>query len=130
MMTDPIADMLTRIRNANMIRSTSVSMPSSKMKAKIAEILENEGYIDGFELKGESLKQELEIRLRYVGSERALTGLKRISKPGLRTYAGKGEIPRVIGGMGISILSTSHGVMTGRQAAKIGVGGEIICQVW
>jgi small subunit ribosomal protein S8 len=105
-------------------------MPASKIKVKIAEILAGEGYIDGFEIKGELPKQELVIKLRYLGPDRVLTGLKRISKPGLRTYTGKDGIPRVLGGMGISILSTSHGIMTGRQAAKIGVGGEIICQVW
>lgn len=130
MMTDPIADMLTRLRNANMIRSSSVVMPASKMKIKIAEILKEEGYIDGFEVGSEAVRRELKIKLRYVGSERAITGLKRVSTPGLRSYANKDEVPRVLGGMGIAILSTSHGIITGKQAVKIGVGGEVICQVW
>lgn len=131
MMTDPIADMLTRIRNGLQARHAAVEMPASKLKSAIAEVLRDEGYIKGYSQAGDGPKKTLKVELRYVGkSEPVLTGLKRISKPGLRVYVGADEMPRVFGGLGTAIISTSRGVMSGAQARKMRVGGEIICHVW
>ena len=131
MLTDPVADMLTRIRNANKALHDTTSMPSSKLKVEIARLLKEEGYITDYSVeKGESFDL-LVIRLKYGRSrERVLTDLKRVSKPGRRIYARKDRLPRVLGGMGISILSTSRGLMTSRTAAEQGVGGEVVCFVW
>ena len=130
MLTDPVADMLTRIRNANKALHDRVEMPASKLKAEIARILEEEGYIRGWHLEeGESYKL-LVVELKYGrGRERVLNGVKRISKPGRRIYAGKDRLPRVLGGMGTAILSTSRGVITSRTAEREGIGGEVICFV-
>jgi small subunit ribosomal protein S8 len=133
MMTDPVADMLTRIRNANKALHDRVELPSSKLKEEIVRILEEEGYIRGYHVveAGELPYKVLVVELKYGRSrERVLTGLKRISKPGRRIYAGKDRLPRVLGGMGTAILSTSRGVITSRTAAQEGVGGEVICFVW
>jgi small subunit ribosomal protein S8 len=130
--TDPIADMLTRIRNAIMARHDSVLIPASKTKISIADILKQEGFITDYEVvKGNTPQRVIKIQLKYMGKkEPVLTGLKRVSKPGLRVYVGKGEIPRIYEGMGITILSTPLGVMTGRQAWRKGVGGEVLCYIW
>ena len=130
-MTDPIADMLTRIRNAVQARHPVVEMPSSTMKVAIAEVLRDEGYIKGFSVQGDPPKKKLRLELSYTGKqEPVVTGLRRVSKPGLRVYTGAGEIPRVYGGLGVAILSTSRGVMSGSQARKMRVGGEVLCHVW
>jgi small subunit ribosomal protein S8 len=130
-MTDPIADMLTRIRNGVRARLPKIDVPSSKLKVEIARILKDEGYIANFRTVEDGKQGSIRIFLRYgPGWERVITDLQRVSKPGCRIYCGKGEIPRVYGGLGINILSTSRGVMTGRQAARSGVGGEILCNVW
>ncbi|HET9338331.1 MAG TPA: 30S ribosomal protein S8 [Casimicrobiaceae bacterium] len=128
-MTDPIADMLTRIRNAQMIERATVEMPSSKVKVAIAKVLKDEGYIDGFKLGGESAKPVLEIALRYHAGRPVIEKIERVSSPGLRIYRGKDEIPRVMNGLGIAIVSTSQGVMTDRKARATGVGGEVLCIV-
>ena len=126
-MTDPIADMLTRIRNANQMRSQEVSMPTSKMKVEIAKILDAEGFIEGYTVKDNILT----LTLKYASNkERVITGLKRISKPGLRVYAGADEIPSVLNGLGIAIISTPKGVMTDKLARKNNVGGEVIAYIW
>ena len=126
-MTDPIADMLTRIRNANQMRSKEVSMPTSKMKVEIAKILDAEGFIEGYTVKDSTLT----LTLKYANNkERVITGLKRISKPGLRVYAGADEIPTVLNGLGIAIISTPKGVMTDKLARKNNVGGEVIAYIW
>jgi len=131
MNADPIADMLTRIRNANALRYDEVSMPSSKMKEGIAEILKNQGFVNDFRVEGEGVKKLLTITLKYSATgERAITGLKRISKPGLRVYAEANKIPSVLKGLGIAIVSTPNGLLTDRQARKGHVGGEIIAYVW
>jgi small subunit ribosomal protein S8 len=130
MMTDPIADMLTRIRNANNRRFTSVLMPSSKMKVKIAEVMKNEGYIEGFEVEGEDHSKILKIDLKYKKGQKVIQGLERVSKPGLRNYSGFRAIPRVLGGLGTAIVSTSKGVIAGKKARQLGVGGEVLCYVW
>ena len=130
MVNDPIADMLTRIRNALLARHDNVTIPSSKMKLAIAKILKEEGFITDYSIvKGEPQKM-IKIVLKYVGSQPVVAGLERVSKPGLRIYAGHGEIPRVFGGLGITILSTPKGVLTGRDAWKNNLGGEILCYVW
>ncbi len=130
-MTDPIADMLTRIRNGIQARHPSVEMPSSTVKVAIAEVLRDEGYIKGFAVNGDPPKKKLKIDLKYVGkNEPIVTGIKRVSKPGLRVYAGSTEIPRVFGGLGVAILSTSRGVMSGGRARRERVGGEVICHIW
>jgi small subunit ribosomal protein S8 len=131
MLTDPIADMLTRIRNANKALHETARMPTSRMKQEIARLLKEEGYIRDFRVeKGESF-DELVIELKYGRSrERIITDLKRISKPGRRVYARKDRLPRVLGGMGVAILSTSQGLLTARTAEKEGVGGEVICFIW
>jgi small subunit ribosomal protein S8 len=134
--TDPIADMLTRIRNAGMASHTMVAMPNSKMKTAIAKILKDEGFIAGFEVVDGTQpdRKVLRIRLKYVGERRerhpVITDLERVSRPGRRVYAGKQDIPWVLSGMGIAILSTPKGVMTGQRARQLGVGGEILCKVW
>ena len=130
-MTDPIADMLTRIRNANQNRAANVSMPSSKMKETIASILKEEGYITNYTVEKNDVQNVLTLTLKYgKNKERVITGLKRISKPGLRVYASSEEIPYVLNGLGIAIISTSKGVMTDRQARKNNVGGEVIAYIW
>jgi small subunit ribosomal protein S8 len=129
--TDPIADLLTRIRNANRALKPDVQAPYSRLKAEVCGVLKREGYIaDFYAEKKEDGKQVLRVQLKFTGKERSIVGIKRISKPGLRTYVGSQDIPRVLGGMGISILTTSHGVMTGRDAKKAKVGGEVLAYVW
>jgi small subunit ribosomal protein S8 len=134
--TDPISDMLTRIRNALLAGHTSVAMPSSKIKASIAQILKEEGFVGDYEVvEGEKPGQKvLRVRLKYVGERRnrrsVITGIERISRPGRRVYTGKREIPWVLSGLGIAILSTPKGVMTGQRARQIGVCGEVLCKVW
>jgi small subunit ribosomal protein S8 len=130
--SDPIADMLTRVRNAITVRHESVSMPASNIKESLARILKEEGFIEDYEVEKRGTPQSaLRIYLHYRGrDEPAIAGLRRVSKPGLRVYVGKGEIPRPYGGLGIAIISTSEGVMTGRQAWRQGVGGELLCYVW
>jgi small subunit ribosomal protein S8 len=130
-MTDPVADFLTRLRNANSAYHEQISLPSSKLKLTIAEILKSEGYIASFEVKDAEVGKTLTVDLKYgPNRERSIAGIKRVSKPGLRVYAKSTEIPRVLGGLGIAILSTSSGLLTDRQAAKKGVGGEVIAYVW
>ena len=130
-MTDPIADMLTRIRNGVRARLLKVDVPASRLKGDIARILKNEGYIANFKVIEDPRQGNIRVFLKYgPGWEKVITDLQRVSRPGCRIYCGKTEIPRVYGGLGINILSTSHGVMTGRQAAHTGVGGEILCNVW
>jgi small subunit ribosomal protein S8 len=128
-MTDPIADMLTRIRNAQMTEKATVVMPSSKVKIAIAKVLKDEGYIDGFIVVGEELKPMLEIALRYHAGRAVIEKIERISTPGLRVYKSKDDIPKVMNGLGIAIVSTSRGVMTDRKARATGVGGEVLCIV-
>lgn len=131
MLTDPIADMLTRIRNANMALHDVVRMPTSKLKVGVAEVLVDEGYISGYDVEGEGARSELVVRLKYDAQRRrVLTGIKRISKPGRRVYADHESVPKVLGGMGVSVLSTSQGLMTGQEARRRGIGGEILCSVW
>ena len=131
-MSDPIADMLTRIRNANTAKHDTVDVPSSKMKEAIANILVDEGYVAGFEILEDGVKKTMRITLKYGvdKNEKVISGIKRISKPGLRVYAGKDELPRVLGGMGTAIVSTNKGIITDKQARKLGVGGEVIAYVW
>ncbi len=128
--TDPIADMLTRIRNAIMVRHDSVVVPASKMKLGIAKILKDEGFISDFEIVKGKPHREIKVQLRYIDNKPAISGLKRMSKPGLRLYVQKKEIPRVYGGLGIAILSTSQGLKTGQQAWRQGSGGELLCYIW
>jgi small subunit ribosomal protein S8 len=128
-MTDPIADMLTRIRNGQKARKVSVSMPASKEKESIAAVLKDEGYITSFETTGEGAVKTLNVELKYFEGTPVIETVKRISKPGLRVYRGKEELPKVLGGLGIAIVSTSAGVMSDRQAREQGVGGEVICVV-
>jgi small subunit ribosomal protein S8 len=130
-MTDPIADMLTRIRNANSVKHDSVDIPSSKLKVELARILKDEGFIREYKVIDDGKQGILRVYLKYTAQKgQAIQGLKRISKPGLRVYANKDEVPRVLGGLGIAILSTSKGVITDKDARKQGVGGEVICYVW
>ncbi|GEA14383.1 MAG: small subunit ribosomal protein [Moorella sp. (in: firmicutes)] len=130
-MTDPIADFLTRIRNANMVYQEKVEVPASKMKRAIAEIMKNEGYIKNYEYIEDDKQGTLRIYLKYgPNKEKVITGIKRISRPGLRIYARKGEIPKVLGGLGVAIISTSKGILTDKQARREGVGGEVICYIW
>ncbi|MCI9354144.1 MAG: 30S ribosomal protein S8 [Firmicutes bacterium] len=131
-MSDPIADMLTRIRNGNTAKHDTVDVPSSKMKKAIADILTTEGYIKGYEVIEDGVKATIRITLKYGKdkNEKVITGLKRISKPGLRVFAGKEELPRVLGGLGTAIISTSKGLMTDKQARNAGVGGEVIAFIW
>jgi small subunit ribosomal protein S8 len=128
-MTDPIADMLTRIRNAQMREETVVAMPSSKVKLSIAKVLKDEGYIDGFKVVDDGAKPVLEIGLKYYAGRPVIEKIERVSRPGLRIYKGKDDIPRVMNGLGIAIVSTSQGVMTDRKARASGVGGEVLCIV-
>jgi small subunit ribosomal protein S8 len=130
--TDNIADMLTRIRNANMVKHEIVEIPKTKMSQAIAEILKREGYIQNFETYSENLNQYLLLSLKYDGHsrERVITKIQRVSKPGLRVYTNSKTIPVVLGGLGISILSTSKGVMTGKNAMSLGIGGEVLCYIW
>jgi small subunit ribosomal protein S8 len=130
-MTDPIADMLTRIRNANMVRHASCDIPASNMKKNVAEILKTEGFIKGYDIIEDGKQGMIRVQMKYTkDEERVISGLKRISKPGLRVYAKRNEIPKVLGGLGIAILSTSKGVITDKEARKAGVGGEVICYIW
>lgn len=130
-MTDPVADMLTRIRNANIAYSEEIAMPSSKMKAAIADILKREGYIRDYLVEDTKPQATLKLALKYSRErERSLSGIRRVSKPGLRVYAKKQDIPRVLGGLGVAIISTSSGLMTDREARKRGVGGEVVAYVW
>lgn len=131
-MSDPIADMLTRIRNANMRKHDTVDVPASKMKNAIAEILYNEGYIEKYELVDNGNFKDIRITLKYSQdkSVKIITGLKKISKPGLRVYAGKDDMPKVLGGLGIAIVSTNEGIMTDKEARRKGIGGEVLCFVW
>jgi small subunit ribosomal protein S8 len=131
MMTDPIADMLTRIRNANTAYAEQLDMPSSKLKAAIADILKREGYIRDYLVEPTKPQATLKMAMKYSRErERSLSGLRRVSKPGLRVYAKRDEVPRVLGGLGIAIISTSQGLMTDREARKQGVGGEVLAYVW
>ena len=131
-MSDPIADMLTRIRNANTAKHDTVDVPSSKMKLAIADILVKEGYIASYEIVDDGAFKNIHMTLKYGAdkNEKIITGIKRISKPGLRVYSGKDEIPRVLGGLGIAILSTNQGVITDKEARKLQVGGEVLAFVW
>ena len=129
--TDPVADMLTRVRNANNAKHETVDVPASNMKKSIAQILLDEGYIKSFTVEDDGLQGMIHITLKYLGKqEKALSGLRRVSKPGLRVYAGADELPRVLKGLGIAIISTSKGVMTDKQARKLHVGGEVLAFVW
>lgn len=131
-MSDPIADMLTRIRNANTAKHDKVDIPSSKMKKGISEILLNEGYIKGFELMEDGVKETIRITLKYGKdkNEKVISGIKRISKPGLRVYADVENLPKVLGGLGVAVISTNKGVITDKEARKLGVGGEVIAFIW
>jgi len=132
-MTDPIADMLTRIRNANVAMHDQVRMPSSKLKESLAAILQREGYIDGYNVRDSVGRpgRTLEIKMKYTTDRsRTISGLRRVSKPGLRVYTAADKLPRVLGGLGVAVLSTSHGLMTDREARKRRVGGEVLCYVW
>jgi len=128
-MTDPIADMLTRIRNAQAVRKTTVNIPSSKLKTAIAQVLKDEGYIDGFAVRENDGKPELELSLKYYAGQPVIEKIERVSRPGLRIYRGRDDIPRVMNGLGIAIVSTSRGVMTDRKARASGIGGEVLCVV-
>ena len=131
MMTDPVADMLTRIRNANVAFKDEVVMPASRVKEEIARLLAREGYVTGYRVEGDEPKRRIVIEMKYGPErERTITGVKRVSRPGRRVYADRGRLPRVLGGLGIAILSTSQGLMTDKQAARRGIGGEVLCHVW
>ena len=130
MTSDPIADMLTRVRNAMAARHPKVDVPASKLKTEIARILKEEGYISNYKTQEEDGKQILRVYLKYGGTDPAIRDLARISRPGCRVYVGRAEIKRVQGGLGLSIMTTPKGVMTGRQARREGVGGEVLCEVW
>ncbi len=128
-MSDPIADMLTRIRNAQSVEKASVTMPSSKLKVAIAQVLKDEGYIDGFAVKGDTAKPQLEIALKYYAGRPVIERIERVSRPGLRVYKGRHDIPHVMNGLGVAIVTTPRGVMTDRKARAAGVGGEVLCYV-
>jgi len=128
-MTDPIADMLTRIRNAQSVEKAVVAMPSSKIKVAIAQVLKDEGYIDGFAVKADGAKTELEIALKYYAGRPVIERIERVSRPGLRVYRGREAIPAVMNGLGVAIVTTPKGVMTDRKARQTGVGGEVLCYV-
>jgi small subunit ribosomal protein S8 len=128
-MSDPIADMLTRIRNAQLVEKTSVVMPSSKLKAAIAQVLQDEGYIDGYTVKGDAGKSELVISLKYYAGRPVIERIERVSRPGLRVYKGRHDIPQVMNGLGVAIVTTPKGVMTDRKARAAGIGGEVLCYV-
>ena len=130
-MTDPIADMLTRIRNANTVGHETVEIPASKMKKAIAEILKEEGYITDFEVIDDNKQGIIKVTMKYgANKERVISGIKKISKPGLKVYAKANDVPKVLGGLGIAIVSTSKGIVSDKEARKLGVGGEVICYVW
>ncbi len=130
-MTDPIADMLTRIRNANTVGHDTVDIPASRMKKSIAGILTEEGYIKGFDVIDDNKQGTIRVQMKYgPDKERVITGIKKISKPGLKVYAKANEVPKVLGGLGIAIISTSNGVISDKEARKLGVGGEVVCYVW
>lgn len=129
MMTDPIADMLTRIRNAQSVEKASVTMPSSKLKVAIAQVLKDEGYVENFVVIGESAKPELQITLKYYAGRPVIERIERVSKPGLRVYKGRHDIPQVMNGLGVAIVTTPKGVMTDRKARAAGIGGEVLCYV-
>ena len=129
MMTDPIADMLTRIRNANAVRQKSTTMPASKAKVGIAQVLKDEGYIEDFQVAGEAGKAMLEVRLKYYAGRPVIERIERVSRPGLRVYRGRDAIPQVMNGLGVVIVTTPQGVMTDRKARQSGVGGEVLCYV-
>ncbi len=129
-LTDPIADMLTRIRNANIAKHTTVNIPFSKIKESMANILKNEGYIDSFEIKEEGAKKNIVVSLRYMDGDAVIKGLRRISKPGRRVYTSVEKLPKVLGGLGIAIVSTPKGVITDKECRKHSVGGEVLCYVW
>ncbi|MCH7343013.1 30S ribosomal protein S8 [Roseateles sp. BYS180W] len=128
-MSDPIADMLTRIRNAQSVEKASVVMPSSKLKVAIAKVLKDEGYIDGFVVRGDAARPELEIALKYYAGRPVIERIERVSRPGLRIYKGRHDIPQVMNGLGVAIVTTPKGVMTDRKARQAGVGGEVLCYV-
>ena len=128
-MSDPIADMLTRIRNAQTVEKASVSMPSSKLKVAIAQVLKDEGYIDGYAVRGEEAKPQLEISLKYYAGRPVIERLERVSRPGLRIYKGRNDIPQGMNGLGVAIVTTPKGVMTDRKARQAGIGGEVLCYV-
>ena len=128
-MSDPIADLLTRIRNAQTVEKASVSMPSSKLKVAIAQVLKDEGYIDGYAVRGEEAKPQLEISLKYYAGRPVIERLERVSRPGLRIYKGRNDIPQVMNGLGVAIVTTPKGVMTDRKARQAGIGGEVLCYV-
>jgi len=128
-MTDPISDMLTRIRNAQMVRRSVVTMPSSKLKISIAKVLKDEGYVEDFAVRPNAGKPELDINLKYYAGEPVIEKIERVSRPGLRIYKGRDDIPKVMNGLGVAIVSTSRGVMTDRMARAAGVGGEVLCIV-
>ena len=131
MLTDPIADMLTRIRNANLALHDAVEMPGTTMKAEVARVLRDEGYITDYELRDAEVGTELVVRLKYDRDRRrVISGLERVSKPGRRVYVDRTSIPKVLGGMGIAVISTSQGIITGHEARRRGMGGEVICSVW
>jgi len=129
-MTDPIADMLTRIRNANQMRYKEVEVPASKIKVEIARILKEEGFINDYKIKKNNVQNIISLNLKYVDKTRVITGLKRISKPGLRVYTASENVPRVLNGLGIAIISTSKGIMTDKQARQANLGGEVIAYIW
>ena len=128
-MSDPIADLLTRIRNAQMVAKTTVSVPSSKVKVSIAQVLKDEGYIEGFSVSTEGVKSELQVQLKYYAGRPVIERIERVSKPGLRVYKGRDALPQVMNGLGVTIVTTSRGVMTDRKARASGVGGEVIAYV-
>ena len=128
-MTDPIADMLTRIRNAQLVEKSSVNMPSSKLKLAIAKVLKDEGYIENFAVRGEAGRPELEIELKYYAGRPVIERIERVSRPGLRVYKGRHDIPNVMNGLGVAIITTPQGVMTDRKARQAGIGGEVLCYV-
>jgi small subunit ribosomal protein S8 len=128
-MSDPIADMLTRIRNAQMVEKTNVSMPASKLKVAIAKVLKDEGYIENYALRGDAEKAELEIELKYYAGRPVIERIERVSRPGLRVYKGRHDIPSVMNGLGVAIVTTPKGVMTDRKARQAGIGGEVLCYV-
>lgn len=130
-MTDPIADMLTRIRNANSVGHKSVQIPASNMKKAIAQILLDEGYITDYKINDDTVQGNIDVTLKYgANKEKVISGIKKISKPGLKVYAKANEVPRVLGGLGIAIISTSNGIISDKKARELGVGGEVICYVW
>ncbi len=130
-MTDPVADMLTRIRNANTVGHATVDIPASKMKKSIAEILVKEGYIKGFNIIDDGKQGTIRVQMKYgADKEKVISGLKKISKPGLKVYAKSDEVPKVLGGLGVAIISTSNGIVSDKEARKLGVGGEVICYIW